>query len=474
MPALTINGQKVAVEHGAMLIDACLKAGVEIPHLCYHPCLKPVATCRMCVVEVKGQAKLVTACSTPAEEGMEICTDTPAVADARAGVMEFLLLNHPLDCPICDQAGECKLQDYSYRYGSHESRFQESKAHFAFENLGNKIVMDKNRCIHCTRCARFFRDVTETCELTAASRGPHLEITTYAGPGLDANPFAGNLADICPVGALTSRDFRFKKRAWHLKPIPTISRHGADAKTIWADVAQNRLWRFRPRPMGDNGPARLISDEERSAWHRYDLSPSQRPTAPTLNKNKASAQEIAEALGKHSPMAVLAQGAFGCDALHLLKELASAETLLFAHGNVQRSVLNAKIQQSEDGIINRKGIIDRGYRFGALQELLSKVEAKEVGAVVIYHDSEFSDEAENATLSRIAEKAAFSLLLEPIPSTLAELATATLPVTTYLEEADFIIDHLGRAKHYAKALEPPKGIKPPGEWVREIRDFAPR
>jgi len=466
---LKINDQTVTVEPGTLLIDACRAAGVEIPHYCYHPCLKIVASCRMCVVEVKGQQKLAASCSTAAADGMEVRTDTKAVAEARAAVMEFMLLNHPLDCPICDQAGECKLQDYSYQYGSGESRMTEPKSHWHYEDLGAKVVIDKNRCIHCTRCVRFTREITGTSELIAANRGSHLEITTFAGHTLDSNPFAGNLVDLCPVGALTSRDFRFKKRSWYLKSIPTISRHGADAKTIWADIDQNRLWRFRPRPEGDNSPACFISDSERLAWHRYDLDSSQRATAPTLNGKNVEASDIAGKLNANTPVAVVAQGTFGCDALQQLGELASSELLRYAHGNVRIPIQNAAIQKSEDGVINRAGITARGYRFGALHELLSKVEAGEIKAVVLYHDSAFSDESENALLRRIAECAQFSLLLEPISSDLVKAAKATLPVTTYLEESDFIIDHQGVLKRYTKALTPPRGIRTPAAWVKELK-----
>jgi NADH-quinone oxidoreductase subunit G len=465
---LKINGQTLTVEPGTLLMDACRAVGVEIPHYCYHPCLKVIASCRMCVVEVAGHPKLVSSCSTPVTYGMNVHTDTKAVAEARAAVMEFLLLNHPLDCPICDQAGECKLQNYSYQYGSGGSRITEPKAHYNYENLGTKIVIDKNRCIHCTRCVRFTRDITKTGELIPANRGSHLEITTFTGINLDSNSFIGNVVDLCPVGALTSRDFRFKKRSWYLKPIPTISRHGADAKTIWADVDQNKIWRFRPRPEGNNTPTRFISDKERLAWRRYDLNPSQRVTAPTLNNKNAEISDIAGALNANTPVAVVAQGTFGCDSLQQLGELASSESLRYAHGNVRIPIQNTDIQKSEDGIINRSGITARGYRFDALDELLTKVEAGKVKAVVLYHDSEFSDESENALLRRILESAAFSLLLEPIPSRLAGIATATLPVTTYLEESDFIIDHQGNIKRYTKALTPPGGVKTPADWVREV------
>jgi NADH dehydrogenase/NADH:ubiquinone oxidoreductase subunit G len=431
----------------------------------------------MCVVEVKGQPKLVASCSAEAVEGMEVRTDTSAVAEARAGVMEFMLLNHPLDCPICDKAGECKLQDYAYRYGSQDSRMDEPKSRFAYEDLGSKIVMDKNRCVHCTRCVRFLRDIAGTNELVPANRGSHLEMTAFDGLGgaaLDANPFAGNLVELCPVGALTAKGFRFRKRPWCLKPVPTISRHGADAKPIWADVDRNRVWRFRTRPDGNNSPTRFISDEERGAFARYALDPAKRPRTPALNGAAVSAGDIAAALKANGPTAVAASGVFGCDALQALAGLASSDSLRYAHGNRRIPVQNAAIQKSDDGVINRAGAMARGYRFSALQELLSKLEAGEVKSVVLYHDSWFSDDAENGLLGLILQKAAFGLLLEPIPSPLTALvasvasATALLPTTTYLEESDLVIDHAGNVKRYSKALEPPMGVMAPAAWVKEL------
>jgi NADH-quinone oxidoreductase subunit G len=477
---LKIDGKTVTAEKGTSLIDACRLAGVEVPHYCYHPCLKAVGSCRMCVVEVKGQQKLVASCSAEAADGMEVLTDTPAVADARAGVMEFMLLNHPLDCPICDKAGECRLQDYAYRYGDQDGRTgepPEQKSRFGFEDLGSKLVMDKNRCVHCTRCVRFLRDVAGTCELAPTNRGSHLEMAAFDGLGgaaLDANPFAGNLADLCPVGALTAKGFRFRKRSWYLKPVPTISRHGADAKPIWADVDQNRVWRFRARPDGNDAPTRFISDEERGAFGRYCLDPSKRLRAPVLNGRTASAADVARALADNGPVAVVAQGAFGCGALQALAGLASSDALRYAHGNRRIPVQSPAIQKSDDAVINRAGVAALGYRFNALPELLSRLEAWEVKSVVLYHDHWFSDEAQNALLGRILQKAVFSLLLEPVPSDLAGSAKALLPVTTYLEESDQIIDHQGAAKRYAKALEPPDGVRTPSAWAAEmVRAAAP-
>ena len=468
MPKLKINDIEITVEPGTLLLDAFAQAGVAIPHYCYHPALSPVATCRMCLVEIKGQPKLATSCTTPAMDGQEVYSNTPTVADGRAGVMEFLLLNHPLDCPICDQAGECKLQDYSYLYGSGDSRMVEPKRRYRYEDLGAKIVIDKNRCIHCTRCVRFTQEVTGTWELTVANRGAHLEVTTFAGKSMDDNPLAGNVVDLCPVGALTSRDFRFNKRVWYLKPVATLSRHSALASPIWADVDKNRVWRFRPRPQGSKVPTHFITDFERYKYHRYDLDPSTRVCSPMLRGLPASTGQVAEALRQTGPVAVVAQGTFGCDTAQRMAELASGPELLFGSGDQLYPIQFPALQTSGDGIINRRGFAERGFRFGQLEALKARVEQGEIGAIVFLHDAEFSSQAETALLKELLASVPFSLALEPIPSELSALASASLPVATYLEENDFIVNHDGELRRYQKALEPPKGVKPAAAWAREL------
>jgi len=469
MPNLKINGNDVSVPAGTTLLAACKAAGVDIPHYCYHPSLTPVATCRMCVVEIKGQGKLATSCSTPAGEGMEVFTNTPAVADTRAGVMEFLLLNHPLDCPICDQAGECKLQDYSYAYGSDDSRMVEDKRRYRYEDLGAKIVIDKNRCIHCTRCVRFTQEVSGTCELTTANRGSHLEITTFAGLTMDENPLAGNVVDLCPVGALTSRDFRFNKRVWYLKPVATISRESATAAPIWADVDQNRVFRFRPRPLEGEPTTTFILDSERYAYHRYDLAPEDRVATPRLRGQKATGDQVAEALKAAGSVAVIGQGTFGCDTAQRLAELASSPELCFGSGDRIVPIQFPKLQTSGDGVFNRRGFSERGFRFHRLDALLEQVKSGAVKAVVLLHDEAFSSKAEQDLLASIVAAAPFSLVLEPIPGALSAQATATLPVTTHLEESDFVVNHDGHIRRYQKALEAPKGIQPVTRWVVALK-----
>jgi NADH-quinone oxidoreductase subunit G len=169
----------------------------------------------------------------------------------------------------------------------------EPKRRYRYEDLGAKIVIDKNRCIHCTRCIRFTQEISGTSELTVANRGAELEVTTYAGRSMDANPLAGNVVDLCPVGALTSRDFRFNKRVWYLKPVPTISRASALANPIWADVDQNRVWRFRPRPLEGKPATFFLFDHERAQWHRYDQDPAARMVQPTLRGSVAAADRLA-------------------------------------------------------------------------------------------------------------------------------------------------------------------------------------
>jgi NADH-quinone oxidoreductase subunit G len=469
MPTLKVNDLTITVEPGTLLLDACAGAGAAIPRYCYHPTLTKVATCRMCMVEVKGQPKLVTSCTTPAAEGMEVYTNTPIVADARAGVMEFLLMNHPLDCPICDQAGECKLQDYSYQYGSGDSRMAEPKRRYRFEDLGAKIVIDKNRCIHCTRCVRFTQEISRTGELTVANRGAHLEVTTYAGKSMDDNPLAANVVDLCPVGALTSRDFRFNKRVWYLKPVPTISRHSALASPLWADVDQNQVWRFRPRVLDDRPATNYILDEERYAYHRYVLDPALRLCTPVLRGAPATVEAIGAALREAGPVAVVGQGTFGCDTAQRLADLASSPDLRFGTGDLHIPIRFPALQTSGDGIFNRRGFSERGFKFGHLESLLEQVRDGRVGALVVVHDGDFSGARENALIRELVGAVPFSLVLEPIPSELQALATARLPMTTYLEESDFVVNHEGDLRRYQQALEPPRGIRPFPAWAQALK-----
>ena len=475
MPTIKINDVELSVNPGTLVLDACRQVGIDIPHYCYHPALTPVATCRMCLVDIKGQPKLATSCTTtvppapkdnPEAVVMEVFTNTPTVVDARAGVMEFLLINHPLDCPICDQAGECKLQDYSYNYGAGDSRMVEPKRRYHYEDLGAKIVIDKNRCVHCTRCVRFTREISGGGELIVANRGSRLEVTTYTGKSLDQNPFAGNVVDLCPVGALTSRDFRFRKRVWYLKSAPSISRHSALGTPIWIDHEGNQVHRLRTRPEAGKEKTFFISDAERYAYSEFNREGAA-PQAQ-LRGAAADADAIREALQAAGPVAVIGQGTFGCDAAQRLGELAGGEDLRYGSGDRVIPALLPRFQTSTDGVVNRRGFSERGYRFGALEELLAKVQSGAVKAVVLLHDAAFSGAEETALLGRILQAASFSVALEVKPSALGQQATAWLPITTVAEESDFIVNHDGELRRYQKALKPPTGVCTVPAWAKAL------
>lgn len=247
MYKITIDGKEIQVEPGSTILQAALKAGIDIPHFCWHPALSISGNCRMCLVEIEKMPKLQTACSTLVSDGMVVYTNTEKVAKARRGVLEFLLINHPLDCPICDQAGECRLQDYYMLYGRYESRFTEEKLRKRkVIDLGANVILDKERCILCTRCVRFFSEITKTHELGVFNRGDHSEIDTYPGRKLQSI-YSGNIVDICPVGALTSKDFRFKCRVWFLERTSSICPLCSRGCNIEIHHRGGRIYRIKPR-----------------------------------------------------------------------------------------------------------------------------------------------------------------------------------------------------------------------------------
>ncbi len=249
MLKLTIDGNEVEVAEGTNLVEAAALAGVEIPTYCYHPGLTVVGQCRICFVEVEGMPRLVTACSTVAQEGMLVHTDSERVRDARAAVMEFLLANHPLDCPVCDQAGECYLQDYSVEHGLDTTHMVDVRRTFpGLERrmIGPHVVQNQNRCIHCTRCVRFTREVSETNDLTMKSRGNHSFIDTFDGAPYD-NPWSACAADVCPVGALTVKEFRFRARVWHLDETDSVCPGCSIGCNIQIGHLNEVVHRFVPR-----------------------------------------------------------------------------------------------------------------------------------------------------------------------------------------------------------------------------------
>lgn len=247
MPKIIIDGKEIEFKQGQTIIEAAKEHGIEIPHFCWHPKLSVSGNCRMCLVEVEKMPKLVIACATVASDGMVVHTESPKALAARNAVMEFLLINHPLDCPICDEAGECKLQDYAYQHSIGESRFVEEKVHKDKRvKIGPRVMFDAERCISCSRCIRFCDEIAKDPELTFTKRGDRVTITTFPGEELD-NPYSMNVVDICPVGALTNADFRFKARVWDMSHTNSICIGCSRGCNIEIWVRNNEILRLTPR-----------------------------------------------------------------------------------------------------------------------------------------------------------------------------------------------------------------------------------
>ena len=291
MLKLKVNDVEVEVEEGLTVLQACEKAGVEIPRFCYHEKLSIAGNCRMCLVEMEKSPKPIASCAMPAAEGMVIKTNTPKIEKSRKGVMEFLLANHPLDCPVCDQGGECDLQDQSMFYGIDKSRFKENKRAVPDKNMGPLIKTQMTRCIHCTRCIRFATEIAGVPELGAIGRGEDMQITTYLEKSIQSE-LSGNVIDLCPVGALTSKPYVFEARPWELKKTETIDVMDAVGSNIRVDTYDWEVKRVLPI-INEDINEEWISDKTRYAC---DGLLSQRLDTPYIKYNnkfeKASWEEV--------------------------------------------------------------------------------------------------------------------------------------------------------------------------------------
>ena len=379
MPWCLIDGKNVEFSDGATIIEAAGSAGIFIPHFCYHPGLGAPAQCRMCVVEVEGRTKLQTACSTPACEGMIVKTGSERVKQVQKSTMEFLLINHPLDCAICDKSGECMLQDNSYHYGDATMRTVEERRTYADLEMGPVIKKNMNRCIHCTRCIRFGEKVAGIAEMAAFGRGGSTEIATLDGAELKT-PYAGNYSDICPTGALTLKDFRFKKRSWLLTKTAAVCEgcsrgcaievHHADG-VVYRQVARenlriNRYW---------------ICDEGRFLY-RY-LGDPERVRQPLVSGNISdwvSAAGVAREMFNGGRVMVLAGEDLTLEeAKELLDFVRPAGAWIFRFGTPQ--VCAARDDGDEDMILRRKS---KTSNLHGLQQLgISAFDGRPSGTVLV-------------------------------------------------------------------------------------------
>jgi NADH-quinone oxidoreductase subunit G len=331
---IELDGKTLEIPEGATIMEAANRAGVYIPHFCYHRKLSIAANCRMCLVQVEKAPKPLPACATPVANGMKVHTRSEQAVDAQKGVMEFLLINHPLDCPICDEGGECQLQDLAVGYGASGARYEEAKRVVTNKNLGPLITTEMTRCIHCTRCVRFGQEIAGVMELGMIGRGEHAEIIAFVGKTVDSE-LSGNVIDLCPVGALTSKPFRYTARGWELTRRPSVSPHCGLGSNLTVEIKQNRVMRVLPRENEAINEC-WLSDKDRFSYE--GLNSEKRLARPMLKRGgnwqevewqvalDFVASELKRVRSEHGPQAIgaLATPHQTLEELYLLQKLVRA------------------------------------------------------------------------------------------------------------------------------------------------------
>jgi NADH-quinone oxidoreductase subunit G len=360
MLKLEVDGKPVEVQHGATVMDAANKLGIYVPHFCYHKKLSIAANCRMCLVEVEKAPKPLPACATPVTDGMKVKTHSPAAKNAQNGVMELLLINHPLDCPICDQGGECQLQDLAVGYGPSNSRYREEKRVVLRKELGPLVAAEEmSRCIQCTRCVRFGQEIAGVMELGLAGRGEHSEIVSFVGRAVESE-LSGNMIDLCPVGALTSEPFRYKARTWELSRRKSISPHDALGSNLVVQVKQNKVMRVLPLDNEEINEC-WLSDKDRFSYEGLNAAdrlarPMVRVEGGWQETEWPEALEYVTSKLKNRSIGVLASPHSTLEELYLAGKLGDAADFRLRHSDF-----------SGDG--RREGIPWLGMKISELQKL---------------------------------------------------------------------------------------------------------
>jgi NADH-quinone oxidoreductase subunit G len=465
MPRFSVDGVEIEAAEGRTVLQALddaglLMNGVDVPHYCWHPKLSIDGSCRLCQVEVEGLPKLQIACNTPVTEGMVVRTRSDRVRQAREGVMELLLVNHPLDCPICDQAGECKLQDYAFEYGVAASRSREPRR--ALEknvDLGPTIVFDQERCILCRRCVRFCAEVPGTRELAVVNRGDASVIETFPGTPLD-NDYSMNVADICPVGALTTKDFRFKIRVWFLDEPPGVCTGCARGCNVHVGVANNRVYRYVPR-RNDAVNATWMCDEGRLSYKQIATGRLYQPLVRgELGVPEATAYPAAIAAAAARLRRLRdAKGpgvVAGIASAHATNEdLFTLRRFLEAFGT-ENSGLAVVSGRSDDILIHaEKGANARGARelgFGDARGVLERIRGGGIDGIValghdLVHEQLLGGTQALARLDTV-------IVLDSHASELQHVAHVMLPTRVAAEKRGTLTNAAGRVQRVQPAVEP--------------------
>ncbi len=462
MVKITIDGKQLEVDPKRTVIEAARENGIEIPHFCWHPKLTVAGNCRMCLVEVEKAPKLVIACATQVAEGMVVHTDTPRVINARQAVMEFLLINHPLDCPICDEAGECKLQDYAYQYSVGASRFEEDKVHKPKRvELGPHVMLDVERCIMCSRCVRFCDEIAGKPQLTFTERGDHVVLTTFPGQQLD-NPYSMNTIDLCPVGALTSREFRFRARVWEMSSTETICPGCARGCNMFTWVRNNEVLRQTPR-FNPEVNEYWMCDYGRLSTYK-PVNAETRVKAPRLKKDlevtevgwdEAVARIASEFKSfRKSEIAVLGSAYASNEDNYVLQKFAH-DVLGTRHIDFKRHVVEGdedRLLIRADKTPNSLGAFEVGVRPGehglAFEGIIKAIREGQIRALYVVDDNIAEDPAVAQALGRLEFLAVHSTL----ENETTRLADAVLPSSAYAEKNGTYVNFQGRVQRIRPAV----------------------
>ncbi len=468
MPKITVNGKEIEAATGSNLIEAARQAGAEIPHFCYHPGLSIAGNCRMCLIEIEKAPKLQIACNTTVSEGMVVLTDSDKVKKARQGVMEFLLLNHPIDCPICDCAGECYLQDYYMDHDLKSSRFQlgKNKKEKARE-IGPHVMLDQERCIICSRCVRFTDEISKTHELGIFGRGSTEVLDLAPGQRLE-NAYSGCVVDLCPVGALTDKDFRFKSRPWFLQETETVCGGCAMGCNIvlntnpnpYNKVGQERAYRIYPRENTDVN-AWWICDEGRYSYKAIDHGRAEHVRVAGRNTLPESALDtLAAALKTVAPgkAGFLLSPQMSNEELWAWKWLANEmgiQALEFGD-NIKATGSSDAYLIKADKNPNTQGAKDLGL--ASSSNLLIQAAAGALDLLIVA-------EHQHSNIAKLAGKVATLVGLYSQQSGGADSMGILLPRAHYAEQDGSFTNVQGRVQRFRKALEPLGESRPAWEWA---------
>jgi NADH-quinone oxidoreductase subunit G len=477
------------------MIQACELAKTVVPHYCYHPKLPIAGNCRMCLVEFgtpalgpdrkpilnpDGTPKIVKsprpaiACATPVSPGMEIYTNTPGVKQMRKGVLEFLLINHPLDCPVCDQAGECKLQEYSVDYGQSASRFVEPKVHKPKAvDLGPRIMLDDERCILCTRCVRFTKDIVGDDALGIVNRGSFNTLTAYPGKAFDNN-YTLNTVDICPVGALTSRDFRFQMRVWFLKETRSVCTSCATGCNIIIGSREEKIYRYTPRENDAvNGPWMCDAGRLNYKW----IGREDRLTKVQSPKSKAQGQPVSWSVAlteiafllKKAPagsLAIVASARQTNEELWLISKLKAK--LGAISDSVSRMGEGDKLLVSADKNPNTNGAQLTGIAanlMGAnLPKIADGIRNGKIKTLIVFGE----DVTRHGIGADLLGKLETLIVSDILPNATTKLAHYLLPGCAHAEKRGTFTNTKGRVQKFMKAVEPPDDARPEWEFLHDL------